>query len=61
MKVTVTFEFEGVKPNSTKAFQIVRGIVESCETMQVAFDADDCWVVGATTFGPANLKNSQEV
>jgi hypothetical protein len=44
MRVIVIFEFEGVHPESDKANQIVAEITESCETMQVGFDATACWV-----------------
>jgi hypothetical protein len=45
MKVLVVFEFDGVEdPNSPEADAKVRAIAESCETMQVAFDANACWV-----------------
>ena len=44
MIVYVAFEFDGVKPNSKRAEEIVREIAESCETMQIGFDATDCWI-----------------
>jgi hypothetical protein len=44
MRVIVIFEFDGVDPNSEEADQIVEQISESCETMQVGFDASACWV-----------------
>jgi hypothetical protein len=45
MKVLIVFEFEGIEdPNSPEADAKVQAITESCETMQVAFDANGCWV-----------------
>ena len=44
MKVIVIFEFKGVDPDSDQADEILAEISESCETMQVGFDADACWV-----------------
>ena len=47
MIVYVAFKFEGVDPNSERADEIVREITESCEVMQIGFDANDCWVDNA--------------
>jgi len=47
MIVYVAFMFEGVDPNSERADEIVREITESCETMQIGFDANNCWVDNA--------------
>jgi hypothetical protein len=44
MIVYVGFEFEGVDPNSEQADIIMHDITMSCETMRVAFDAQECWV-----------------
>lgn len=44
MRVIVIFEFKGVEPNSPKADQIIEEITESCETMGIAFDANNCWI-----------------
>jgi hypothetical protein len=44
MIVYVGFEFEGVDPNSEQADMIMHDITMSCETMRVAFDAQECWV-----------------
>jgi nitrogen regulatory protein PII len=44
VRVIVIFEFEGVYADSEEADQIVEQISESCETMQVGFDASACWV-----------------
>jgi hypothetical protein len=44
MKVYVVFEFERVKPDSKKADRIIEEITEACETMCIAFDANNCWV-----------------
>jgi len=44
MRVLVTFEFEGVDPDSPEADQIVAEITESCETMRIGFNATECWV-----------------
>ena len=44
MRVIVIFEFEGVYADGEEADQIVEQISESCETMQVGFDASACWV-----------------
>jgi hypothetical protein len=44
MKVIVVFEFEDISPNSPEADVIVGEISQSCETMQVAFDANACWI-----------------
>ena len=45
MKVLVVFEFDGIEnPDSPEADAKVQAITESCETMQVAFDANACWV-----------------
>ena len=45
MKVLVVFEFESIaNPDSEEATTKVEEITEACETMQVAFDANSCWV-----------------
>jgi hypothetical protein len=45
MKVLVVFEFENIaNPDSEEATTKVEEITEACETMQVAFDANACWV-----------------
>lgn len=44
MIVYVAFKFEEVDPDSERADKIVREITESCETMQIGFDANACWV-----------------
>lgn len=44
MIVYVAFKFEEVDPDSERADEIVREITESCETMQIGFDASACWV-----------------
>jgi len=45
MKVVVIFEFDNIKDvDSPEASAIVQAITESCETMQVGFDASNCWV-----------------
>ena len=44
MIVYVAFKFDKVKPNSKRADEIVQEIMESCETMQIGFDANACWV-----------------
>jgi L-alanine-DL-glutamate epimerase-like enolase superfamily enzyme len=47
MIVYVAFKFDGVDPDSPEADEIVREITESCETMQIGFDANNCWVEDA--------------
>lgn len=49
MIVYVAFEFDDVEANSERADKIVREIAESCEVMQVGFDASGCWVDNAVT------------
>lgn len=44
MRVIVVFEFKGVEPNSSKADQIIEEMTEECETMGIAFDANNCWI-----------------
>lgn len=44
MIVYVAFKFDKVKPNTKRADEIVQEIMESCETMQIGFDANGCWV-----------------
>ena len=44
MIILVAFEFEGVDANSERADQIINEISEECETMGIAFDADNCYV-----------------
>jgi hypothetical protein len=45
MKVIVIFEFENIEsPNSPEADAIVEAIGESCEAMQIAFDANACYI-----------------
>jgi hypothetical protein len=44
MKVLVAFEFEGVDPDSEQADQIIEIISKDCETMGIAFDANNCYV-----------------
>lgn len=53
MIVYVAFKFDGVDPNSKRADEIVREITESCETMQIGFDANGCWVEDAEGSGDA--------
>jgi hypothetical protein len=44
MKVLVAFEFTGVEPDSERADQIIEIITNDCETMGIAFDANNCYV-----------------
>lgn len=44
MKVIVVFEFEDIEVNSPRADEILQDISSECYRMQVAFDADDCYV-----------------
>jgi hypothetical protein len=45
LRVVVVFEFENISdPDSPEADAVVQAITEDCETMQVAFDANGCWV-----------------
>jgi hypothetical protein len=44
MRVTVVFEFKGVEPDSPEADRIIEAMTEECETMGIAFDANNCWV-----------------
>lgn len=44
MDVIVVFRFEGIDPDSDEADEILKDISDSCETMQVGFDASACWV-----------------
>jgi hypothetical protein len=44
MRVIVVFEFKGVEPDSPEADRIVEEMTEECETMGIAFDANNCWV-----------------
>jgi hypothetical protein len=44
MKVLVAFEFIGVEPDSERADQIIDEIGKDCETMGIAFDANNCYV-----------------
>ena len=49
MIVYVAFKFNGVRPNGQKADAILAEILESCETMQTAFNANECWVDDAVS------------
>jgi hypothetical protein len=44
MKVLLAFKFEGVEPNSPEADRIIEEMTQECETMGIAFDADNCWI-----------------
>jgi hypothetical protein len=44
MKVLVVFQFDEVSADSAEAESIVSQVSESCEFMQVGFDASGCWV-----------------
>ena len=44
MRVTVVFEFKGVEPDSPEADEIIEAMTEECETMGIAFDANNCWI-----------------
>ena len=44
MRVIVIFEFEGISPDSPEADKIIEGMTEECETMGIAFDANNCWI-----------------
>ena len=50
MRVIVCIEFEGVECNSEKADAIVESITESCEHMQVGFNATTCYVDDAFNY-----------
>jgi hypothetical protein len=54
MIVYVAFQFNGVRPNSQKADAILAEILESCETMQTAFNAQECWVDDAVSSPKTN-------
>ena len=47
MIVYVAFKFNGILPDGQIADEILREITESCETMQIGFDANACWVEDA--------------
>lgn len=51
MRVIVCIEFEGVECNSENADAIVESITESCEHMQVGFDATNCYVDEVYNYG----------
>jgi hypothetical protein len=44
MRVIVVFEFKGVEPDSPEADRIIEEMTEECETMGIAFDANNCWI-----------------
>ena len=44
MKVKVVLDFGDVEPASKEGIDIVNQVWESCETMQVAFDARNAYV-----------------
>ena len=44
MKVIVVFEFEDVEVDSPEADKAVQDITDECYRMQVAFDANACYV-----------------
>ena len=44
MKILVALEFDEVEPNTKEASDIMLAISESCETMQQAFNADECYI-----------------
>ena len=44
MKVFICLEFKGIDCDSEKADEIMETINESCEQMQVGFNATSCWV-----------------
>ena len=44
MKVIVVFEFEDVEVDSPEADKAVQEITSECYRMQVAFDANACYV-----------------
>jgi hypothetical protein len=44
MKVLVAFEFKGVEPDSPEADKVIEAMTEECETMGIAFDANNCWI-----------------
>jgi hypothetical protein len=48
MIVYVAFKFDEVDPDSPQADAILEEVYEACETMQVGFDANECWVEDAT-------------
>jgi hypothetical protein len=47
MRVIVCIEFDGVDPDSEQADVIVNNITESCEHMQIDFNASGCFVEDA--------------
>lgn len=47
MIVIVCIEFDGVDPDSEQADAIVESITESCEHMQIGFNASGCFVENA--------------
>jgi hypothetical protein len=44
MRVIVIFEFEGVEPIVLKQTLIIEAMTGDCETMGIAFDANNCWI-----------------
>jgi hypothetical protein len=44
MRVIVIFEFEDIEPNSREADRIIEEMTAECETMGIAFDANNCWI-----------------
>jgi hypothetical protein len=49
MKVSVTFKFDGIEPDSMEAIYILQQVNESCEAMRIGFDASECWVSEAVS------------
>jgi len=47
MRVIICVEFDGIDPDSEKADEIVNEITESCEHMQIGFNASGCFVMDA--------------
>lgn len=48
MIVYVAFKYNGVDPNGNRADKIIEEMTESCETMRIGFDANECWIDNVT-------------
>jgi nitroimidazol reductase NimA-like FMN-containing flavoprotein (pyridoxamine 5'-phosphate oxidase superfamily) len=51
VKYYVAFEFENVDIENGQDFDIKQSILESCETMRVGFNAQDCYITDITYDG----------
>lgn len=60
MRAVVVFEFYADAEREHSLPTLLQNIKDSCETMRVGFDAQECWVDAVTFVGKQNREDGDE-